>query len=124
MLYQVMADGLVLLHLLFICFVVLGGLLIYRWRWILFLHLPAVTWGTLLEFNNWLCPLTPLEQRFRLAGGEAGYRGGFIEHYLLPIIYPADLTREVQTCLGIIVIVANLLIYGILLARLLRDQQH
>ena len=77
------------------------------------LHLPAVAWGALIELIGWICPLTPLEQRFRQAAGEAGYSGGFIEQYLLPLIYPDNLTREIQLALGMLVIIFNALIYGL-----------
>jgi hypothetical protein len=74
-----------------------------------------------VELQGWVCPLTPLEQHFRAAAGEAGYRGSFIEHYLLPLIYPADLTRTLQLQLGMLVIIINVAIYGWLLARRLRN---
>ena len=82
-----------------------------------FVHLPAAVWGALVEIMGWLCPLTPLEQHFRTAAGEAGYTGSFIEQYLLPVIYPADLTRELQLLLGILVVAINATVYGWLLAR-------
>lgn len=106
------ADLLVLLHLAFIVFVVLGGLLVWRWWRVVFLHLPASVWGVLLEFNGWQCPLTPLEQQLRVAAGEAGYSGGFIAHYLLPVIYPAGLTPAFQVALGSGALLINLAIYG------------
>ena len=107
------ADLLVILHLAFILFVMLGGLLLFRWPWVAWLHLPAVAWGALIELIGWICPLTPLEQRFRQAAGEAGYSGGFIEQYLLPLIYPDNLTREIQLALGMLVIIFNAVIYGL-----------
>lgn len=111
------ADILVLLHLAFIVFVGLGGLLVFRWpRWA-WAHVPAFAWGALIEFNGWVCPLTPWEQRLRQAAGENGYSGGFVEHYLLPLIYPAGLTREVQLMLGLLVLVVNALVYGFLFWR-------
>jgi hypothetical protein len=113
--YRIAADLLVVLHLAFIAFVVLGGLLAWWRRQIAWLHLPAVLWGVLLEFNGWLCPLTPWEQRLRMLAGDAGYRDGFIAHYLLPVIYPAGLERDMQTLLAGIVIGVNVLIYGALL---------
>jgi hypothetical protein len=106
------ADALVLLHLAFILFALLGGLLVHRWPRVAWLHVPAVAWGALIEFNHWICPLTPLEQRLRLAAGEGGYRGGFVEHYLLPLIYPDGLTPEVQIALGLSVLGVNVLVYG------------
>ncbi len=109
--YLIAANLLVIFHLLFVCFVVFGGLLVLRWRWLMFLHIPAVAWGALIEFYGWLCPLTPLEQALRQAGGAVGYSGGFVEHYLLPVLYPAGLDRDMQILLGTLVIVVNLAAY-------------
>ncbi|HEX2218289.1 MAG TPA: DUF2784 domain-containing protein [Gemmatimonadales bacterium] len=117
MLYRLLADVVVGVHALFVAFVVVGGLLALRWPWVVAAHLPAAVWGTLIEFQGWVCPLTPLEKSLRAAAGEAGYQGGFIEHYLLPVLYPAGLTRGVQLVLGTVVIVVNLVIYGVLLRR-------
>lgn len=111
------ADAVLLLHFLFIVFVVAGGLLALYRPWIVALHLPAVLWGVLVEWTGWLCPLTPLEQSLRRAAGQGGYEGGFIEHYLWPLIYPAGLTRELQWLLGLLVIVINAMIYGAILVR-------
>jgi len=118
MIYKLAADAVVLLHLGFVMFVVAGGLLVFRWRWVALLHLPAVVWAVLLEFNGWLCPLTPLELSFRVAGGQAGYSGGFVEHYILPVLYPAELGRTLQFALGVFVIAINIAVYGYLLWRL------
>jgi hypothetical protein len=112
--YSIAADALVIVHLVFIVFVMLGGLLLLKWRWLIYLHLPAVAWGILVELFGWLCPLTPLEQRFRILAGETGYSGGFVQHYLLPVIYPAGLTREVQILIAISVITINLVIYSVI----------
>jgi hypothetical protein len=117
MAYRVLADLVVGLHALFVLFVVAGGLLALRWRWVPAVHLPAAVWGALIEFRGWMCPLTPLEKSLREAAGQAGYEGGFIEHYVLPTLYPAGLTRGVQLVLGSVVIVINLLVYGLLLWR-------
>ena len=117
MIHSLAADLLVLLHFAFILFVVLGGLLVARWWRLVFVHLPAALWGALLEFFSWPCPLTPWEKQLRQAVGEGGYAGGFIEHYLLPVIYPPGLTPAVQVALGIAVVVINLVIYGWLLWR-------
>ena len=92
-------------------FVVLGGLLVLRRRWVMWLHLPAAAWGALIEFAGCICPLTPLEKWLRREGGLGGYQGGFVEHYILPLLYPSALTRTVQLVLGAGVIVVNLLIY-------------
>ena len=115
MLYGIIADAIIIIHLLFILLVVFGGLLSFwniRWAYI---HLPAVIWGTVLEFMGWVCPLTPLENHFRHAGGATGYEGGFVEHYLIPAIYPVGLTREIQYILGVLVIGLNLGIYAFVL---------
>ena len=109
--YGVLADAVVVLHLGFVIFVVLGGLLVLRRRWVMWLHLPAAAWGALIEFAGWICPLTPLEKWLRREGGLGGYQGGFVEHYILPLLYPSALTRTVQLVLGAGVIVVNLLIY-------------
>ncbi|WNW14060.1 DUF2784 domain-containing protein [Pseudomonas sp. DTU_2021_1001937_2_SI_NGA_ILE_001] len=114
---RLIADALVVVHLLFIIFVLLGGLLMLRWRWLALLHLPAVAWGALVEFLHLYCPLTPLENHFRQQAGQQGYSGGFVEHYLIALIYPAGLTPSVQTGLGIVVVVINVLAYGWVLWR-------
>jgi hypothetical protein len=115
MLYRIAADAVVFLHLLFIVFVVIGGLLVVRWRWLIALHLPAVTWGAVVEFFHLYCPLTPLENSLRMQAGEQGYSGDFIEHYLIPLIYPAGLTAQTQLVLGAVVVVVNGGVYGWLL---------
>ena len=111
MLYRALADLVLLLHLGFVLFVALGGLLILRWTRVAYAHLPAAVWGALIEFTGGLCPLTPLELYLRRRGGEAGYTGGFIEHYLTAAIYPRGLTRGVQIVLGIVVILFNVGVY-------------
>ena len=115
--YRILADLVVGVHALFVAFVVVGGLLALRWPWVAFLHLPAAVWGALIELQGWICPLTPLEKSLRAAAGESGYEGGFIDHYLLPVLYPAGLTRQVQLVLGTAVIVVNVAIYALLLRR-------
>ncbi|MGD2111811.1 MAG: DUF2784 domain-containing protein [Gammaproteobacteria bacterium] len=117
MFYRFAADALVVIHFAFIGFVLLGGLLAVRWPRLAILHLPAVLWAVLLELRNLPCPLTPWEQQLRLAAGEAGYSGGFIPHYLLPLIYPAGLTPGVQAVLAAVVIGVNAVVYGWLLRR-------
>jgi len=112
--YRFWADVLVVLHFLFILFVVAGGMLVlYRPRWAI-LHLPAVIWGAAVELCGWICPLTPLENYCRRLAGGAGYSGDFIEHYLLPLIYPENLTMRMQYILGGLVIVVNLFFYFII----------
>ncbi len=115
--YSVAADIVVVLHLLFIVFAVLGGLLVLKWQKLIWLHVPAAIWGVLIEFAGWICPLTPLEKKLRAASGSNGYSGGFVEHYIIPIIYPAGLTREVQVILGLIVLVMNVVVYVVIIRR-------
>lgn len=107
------ADAVVLLHFAFVLFVALGGLLVIWRTWIAWLHLPCAIWGALIEFAGWICPLTPLEIRFRQLAGQTGYEDGFIAHYLLPLIYPAGLTRTVQLVLGGTVVIINLVLYAV-----------
>lgn len=112
MLYRIAADGLVLFHLSFIVFVLFGGLLVLKWYRVALLHLPAATWGVMVEVLHLPCPLTYWENLMRHAAGQTEYAGGFIEHYVWPIIYPARLTPQIQLALGSVVLVINLLVYG------------
>jgi uncharacterized membrane protein YhhN len=109
---RILADVLVGIHFLFVAFVVGGGFLAWRWRRIAWVHIPVAIWGALIEFAGWICPLTPLENSLRRAAGDAGYAGGFIEHYVIPVVYPAGLTRGIQLSLGIGVVVINVIAYG------------
>lgn len=117
MAYRILADLLVGVHVLFVAFVVFGGLLALRSLWIAAAHLPAAAWGALIEFRGWVCPLTPLENSLRASAGQAGYDGGFIEHYLVPVLYPGGLTRGLQIVLGSLVVAVNLVVYGLVLWR-------
>jgi hypothetical protein len=117
MLYRILTDLVIFLHLLFIIFVVAGGLLVLRRAWIALLHLPTVLWAAYIEFTGHICPLTPLENYFRRMAGGDGYCGGFIEHYLLAIIYPVGLTYEIQISLGLFVVVVNMMLYSFFLYR-------
>jgi Protein of Unknown function (DUF2784) len=105
--YTILADLVLIAHLMFVVFVLGGGLLALKWRWIAWLHLPAVVWGAVVEFTGWICPLTPLENWLRVQGGKTSYEDDFTTYYLLPILYPVDLTREVQVLLGTVVIAVN-----------------
>jgi Protein of Unknown function (DUF2784) len=111
------AGVIVALHFAFVVFVVLGGLLALRWPRVVWLHVPAVVWGSLVEFTGWICPLTPLENRLRRAGGEASYQGDFIAHYILPALYPDGLTRSDQLVLGGIALTVNAAIYALVIVR-------
>jgi hypothetical protein len=115
MVFRILADFVLLLHLAFVVFVVAGGWMALRWRPLLWLHLPAAAWGVLVQLGGWICPLTPLENHLRVLGGQAGYDGGFLEHYLLSVLYPAGLTRGTQLALGCAVLLLNLLVYRRLL---------
>ena len=117
MIYRVLADLVVVTHLAFVAFVILGGLMALRWPRVAWIHLPAAGWGALVELAGWICPLTPLENHLRRLGGQTGYGGGFVEHYLIPVLYPVGLTREIQVGLGIFVIALNLAVYGIVWRR-------
>jgi hypothetical protein len=113
MIWRALADLVLLIHFAFIVFVIVGGFFAILWRWLPWVHLPAVAWAVILEFSGWICPLTPLENSLRQASGEAGYAGGFLEHYLVQVIYPAGLTPEFQIYLGLGVILINLMAYSI-----------
>lgn len=115
--YRLLADAVLVSHLAFVAFVVVGGLLVLRWPWVAWIHVPAAVWGGVVELAGWVCPLTPLEVRLRVLGGQAGYEGGFVDHYLMPILYPRELTRELQVGIGVAVILLNLVIYAIVLRR-------
>jgi hypothetical protein len=117
MAWRLLADALVLFHLLFVAFAVGGALLAWRWPWVIAAHVPALAWAAWVEFSGSICPLTPLENRWRAAGGEAGYAGDFVGHYLLPVLYPAALTRELQFALGAGLLAINGVAYGVLLWR-------
>ena len=115
--YRLAADLIVALHVLFIAFVVGGGFLVRHRPRLAWAHAPVAAWGALIELTGWICPLTPLENALRLRAGDAGYAGGFVEHYVLPIVYPAGLTPTRQLVLGAGVILVNAIAYGLLLAR-------
>lgn len=108
---HIAATAIALLHLGFIVFVVLGGLLVLRWPKLMWLHLPAAAWGVLIEFFGWWCPLTRWENNLLRAAGREGYSGGFVAHYIMPLIYPAGLTRGLEIVLGLAVLLVNLGIY-------------
>jgi len=115
MLYRFLADATVLVHLLFVAFVVFGGLLALRWPRVAWAHLAAAAWGAWVELAGWICPLTPLENWLRARGGAATYSTDFVEQYLLPVLYPASLSRDVQWVLGVLVIVFNGIVYAVVM---------
>ena len=122
MIYKLLADLVFLVHLAFVVFVVLGSIAVWRMPKLAWLHLPAVVWGALIEFAGWICPLTPWEQSLRSLAGEQGYSGGFVEHYLVPILYPASLTRDTQIALGVIVLLINGAAYALIVRRFRRQR--
>ena len=117
MVYRLFADATVVFHLAFVLFVVAGGLLVLRWPRLAWLHVPAALWGALIEFAGWICPLTPLENWLRRQGGQGVYSTSFVEQYLLPVLYPHSLTREMQWILGGFVLVINVTVYAVVLRR-------
>jgi hypothetical protein len=115
MVYRWLADLAVVIHALFVVFVLVGAFLALRWRWIVWLHVPAAFWGVMIEYGGWICPLTPLENSLRLRAGQSAYSGDFIQHYLLGALYPQGLTRTMQWILGTIALVVNLIGYALLI---------
>jgi hypothetical protein len=112
-----LADLVLALHAAFVVFALLGGLLVLRWPRVAWLHLPAAAWGGIVELAGWVCPLTPLENALRVAAGGEGYRAGFLEHYLEPLLYPSALTRGVQVALGLALLATNVAVYAVVLRR-------
>ena len=115
--YRFAADAVLAVHLAFVLFVVCGGLLVLRAPRLAWLHLPAVAWAAFVELSGSICPLTPLEVALRRGAGDAGYGGDFVEHYLIALLYPAGLTRELQMVLGAAVVLINLVVYFVLWRR-------
>jgi hypothetical protein len=115
--YSVAADAVLVLHLVFVLFVGLGGLLALRWPPVAWIHIPAAVWGAAIEFGGWICPLTPIENDLRVRAGESPYTGDFVARYLLPVIYPEGLTRDAQIVLGLGVVLLNTVIYFIVFRR-------
>ena len=110
--YRLLADLVLVVHAAFVAFVMLGGLAVLRWPRLAWLHLPVVLWGAGIEFFGGICPLTPLENRWRQLAGDQGYAGGFVDHYIMTLLYPDGLTRSVQVALGLLVLVVNVAIYA------------
>jgi hypothetical protein len=112
-----LADLVVVIHFAFVLFVVLGAHLVLRWPRLAWLHVPSAIWGVLIEYAGWICPLTPLEHWLRRAGGESSYQGGFVDHYIIPLLYPLGLTRPTQWVLGTVVLLLNVGVYIVVLAK-------
>ena len=115
--FGLLADLVVVLHLVFILFAALGGLLALRWRWMPWLHLPAAAWGAFIEVSGGICPLTPLENRLRAAANQPVYAGDFVERYLMPLIYPESLTHGMQIALGAALVLVNAVVYAVVWRR-------
>ena len=115
MIYRWLADVVVVVHGAFVVFVIVGAFLALRWRWLVWLHVPAAIWGVLIEYAGWICPLTPLENALRARAGESGYTGDFIEHYVLRALYPQGLTRTTQLVLGSLALGVNIAAYTLLI---------
>ena len=121
MIYRFLADLVVVVHGLFVAFVMLGAFLALRWRRLVWLHVPALIWGILIEYAGWICPLTPLENSLRARAGETAYSGDFIQHYLLGALYPHGLTRTTQYVLGSIALIVNVVAYMLVIRKQSRD---
>ena len=111
LLYRLLADAVVVIHVCFVAFVMTGGFLVLKWPKLIYAHIPAALWGVMIEFGGWICPLTPLEKSLRMRGGQPGYQGDFIDHYILPALYPHGLTRNTQAMLGILALLVNVAAY-------------
>lgn len=121
MIYLILANIILIAHLLFIGFVVFGSLFVFYKRWLLWLHIPTVIYGILLEFSGWICPLTPLENSLRELAGQSGYPHSFVQHYLLKMIYPEGLTRQDQIIIGCAILILNLFVYLLIFRRLRKN---
>lgn len=115
--YRLLADVVVGFHFAFVGFALLGGWIVLRWPRVAWVHLPVVAWAVLIELAGWICPLTPLENHLRRAAGQAGYDGGFVEHYVMPVLYPDELTRAMQVAIGLFALVVNVAIYTWIIRR-------
>ena len=122
MLYRILANAVVISHVGFVVFVVLGGFLAWRWQRVAWLHIPAALYGVTIEFVGWVCPLTPLENHFRRLAGPSGYADGFVEHYIIPVLYPTGWSVSLRIVLGTIVLFVNALAYGVYFWRVARSR--
>ncbi len=123
MLYSILSRLIVLLHFAFILFVLFGALLVLKWPKIVWVHIPLALWGIIVEYFNFICPLTPWENNFRRLASSTVYKSGFIEHYIIPLMYPEGLSRNLQFILGSLVVIINLLIYGFIIYRSFRNRK-
>ena len=121
--YRIGADLVLLLHLAFVLFVMTGGFLLLKWPRLAWLHLPAAIWGAVVEFSGWICPLTPLENTLRTMAGESASPADFTDRYLIPLMYPAGLTLNIQILLGAMVVMVNVAVYWQALGKAVRERQ-
>jgi hypothetical protein len=115
--WSLLADGLVVVHFAFTLFVIFGGFLVWARRWVIYAHLPALAWGFWIELSGRICPLTPLENYLRHRAGEVGYGGGFLQHYIIAVLYPPGLTRAIQWGLAVVLVGINVLAYAVVWRR-------
>ncbi|MCG8433885.1 MAG: DUF2784 domain-containing protein [Gammaproteobacteria bacterium] len=120
LLLKILADLTLVLHLAFILFALFGGFLVLYKNWVAWLHVPALIWASIINLTPWFCPLTPLENWFRVLAGEKGYEGGFIEHYIMPIVYPGFVPKSIVFIASMAVILWNILVYGFVIFRIMR----
>jgi hypothetical protein len=117
---RLLADIVLLLHVAFVIFALFGGLIVLCRRWVALIHLPVLLWASLVNIASWTCPLTPLENALRSLAGQAGYEGGFVEHYIMPLVYPDIMTRDLEIVSGFLVLACNGLIYAFVIRRVRR----
>ncbi|MBA3013292.1 MAG: DUF2784 domain-containing protein [Proteobacteria bacterium] len=122
MVYSILANIILAAHLIFILFVVFGSLVVFYKRWVFWLHIPAVIYGSLVEFSGWICPLTPLENHVRALAGQSGYAHSFVQEYLLKTIYPEMLTRQDQIIIGCILLILNLFVYLLIFRKTMKKK--
>lgn len=120
MIARLLADMVLLLHVAFILFALLGGLIVLWKRWTVWIHLPALLWASVVNLAGWTCPLTPLENMLRALAGQAGYEGGFVEHYVVPLVYPDVMPRDLEMASGLAVLACNVLTYAFVIHRIRR----
>jgi hypothetical protein len=122
--FGLLADAVVFLHLAFVLLILLGGLLVLRWPWFAWVHLPLAAWGVLVQSMSWICPLTPLENWLRARAGGAPYQGGFVEHSVIPVLYAAAVGPRLHWVLGALVLGVNGLVYGAVVLRARRPRRN
>jgi hypothetical protein len=123
MIYRILADIVVIFHLIFVIFPVIGGLFVLKWRKLIWVHIPVVIWAVVIEFTGFICPLTSLENLLRYKGGQSGYQSDFIEHYIFPLLYPDGLTHTMQIIIGIFVFAVNVIVYSIIIHRIVKHRK-